>query len=298
MGTLIKSCFATPSGPSSTVGMAVLAARNCLSQVDMPMQEIDLLINIGVFRDDNMIEPAIAPLIQKQLGMNLDPVTNGHLHRSTLAFDINDGESGFLTAARVVDSFFKTGAARHALIVAGDIHPSKTDHPDFPFQSVASAVLLGYTEDEGQGFAGFHFKTSANGCHGFSANVDLSHNSTKNRARMKFIMADNYHDQALGFVSGMLRELGEKAIIRPTEIDYLVTSQNARDFGHRIARAMNLNGNSHTVDLDGKYGDAHTSALPLCYHELVHSGGLQRSQRILFVAAGSGLSAACALYNF
>jgi 3-oxoacyl-[acyl-carrier-protein] synthase-3 len=229
--------------------------------------------------------------------MNLDPVKNGHLHRSTLAFDISDGESGFLTAACVVDSFFKTGAAKNALIVAGDMHPSKTDHPDFPFQSVGSAVLLGFTEDERQGFGGFHFKTSANGCHGFSANVDLSHNSTKNRERMKFVMADNYHDQTLGFASGMLRELGEKAMIRPTEIDYLVTSQNTRDFGHQIARAINLNGHSHTVDLNGKYGDAHTSSLPLCYHELALSGRLQSNQRILFVAAGSGLSAACALYD-
>ncbi len=297
MGTVIKSCFATPFGPASTIGMGVLAARNCLSQADMPVQDIDLLINIGVFRDDNMIEPAIAPLIQQQLGMNLDPVKNHHLHRATLAFDINDGESGFLTAACVVDSFFKTGTAKNALIVAGDIHPSKTDHPDFPFQSVASAVLLGYTEDARQGFTDFHFKTSGNGCHGFSANVDLSHITTENRARMNFVVAENYHDRLLRFASGMLRELGEKEMIRPADIDYLVTSQHTGDFGHQIARAMNLNGHSHTVDLNGKYGDAHTSALPLCYQQLALSGLLQRNQRILFVAAGSGLSAACSLYE-
>lgn len=297
MGTVIKSCFATPFGPASSIGMAVLAAQKCLSQVDMPMQDIDLLINISVFRDDNMIEPAIAPLIQRQLGMNLDPVKNNHLHRSTLAFDINDGECGFLTAACVVDSFFKTRAAKNALIVAGDIHPSKRDHRDFPFQPVASAVLLTYSEDERRGFAGFHFKTSGNGCHGFSANVDLSHNTTKNRERMKFVVAENYHDQLLGFASGMLSDLAAKELIRFTDIDYLVTSQHTADFGHQIARAMKLNGHTQTVHLDAQYGDAHTSALPLCYQQLTDSGLLQRNQRILFVAAGSGLSSACSLYN-
>jgi 3-oxoacyl-[acyl-carrier-protein] synthase-3 len=296
MGTVIKSCFTTPLGPASAIGMAVLAARNCLSQVHMPVQDIDLLINVGVFRDNNMIEPAIAPLIQQQLGMNLDPVKNNHLHRSTLAFDMSDGECGFLTAACVVDSFFKTGAAKNALIVAGDIHPSKADHPDFPFQPVAAAILLAYSDDNKQGFTDFHFKTSANGCHGFSANVDLSLNATGNRERIKFVAADHYHDLLLEFASGMMGELAAQEMIRPRDIDYLIASQHSKEFGRKIARLLNLNGRSHTVDLNGQYGDAHTSALPFCYHQLADSGRLQRNQNILFVAADSGLSAACSLY--
>lgn len=296
MGTIIKASFASPSGPPSSIGMAVFAAQNCLAEADLPMQEIDLLINIGVFRDDNIVEPAMAPLIQKQLGMNLDPVRNGCLTRSTLSFDINDGECGFLTAVRVADTFFKSGSAKYALIVAGDIHPSKTQHADFPFQSVACAVVLAHTEDVDTGFSGFHFKTSENGSCGFSANVDLTANGLTSRKCMTFTMDDQYHDRLSSFTSEMMIEVFHSGGINPADIDHIVTSQQTKGFGEGIARLARLNGRSQVVDLYDQYGNAHTSSLALCYHYLASGGLMKKSDRILFIAAGSGLAAACSLY--
>ena len=296
MATIIKASYASPSGPQSSIGMAVFAAQNCLAGAGVSQQDIDLLINIGVFRDDNIIEPAMAPLIQKQLGMNLDPVRNGCLQRSTLSFDINDGECGFLSAVRVADAFFKSGTAKYALVVAGDIHPSKTRHPDFPFQSVACAILLAYTEDTVSGFSGFHFKTSENGSFGFSAKVDLMANGLASRGCMDFIIEDQYHERLSDFTSEWMKELFQSGQVNPADIDYIVTSQQAKGFGKTIACAANLNGRSQVVDLYDQYGNAHTSSLPLCYHHLASGGLTKKNDRILFIAAGSGLSAACSLY--
>lgn len=296
MATIIKASYASPSGPQSSIGMAVFAAQNCLAEAGLPTQDIDLLINIGVFRDDNIIEPAMAPMIQKQLGMNLDPVRNHHLQRSTLSFDINDGECGFLTAVSVADAFFKSGSAKYALIVAGDIHPSKTQRPDFPFQSVACAILLAHTEDTDAGFSSFHFKTSENGSFGFSANVDLMANGLTSRECMNFTMEDQYHDRLSVFTSKMMKEVFQSGRINPADIDYIVTSQQTKGFGETIAHAASLNGRSQVVDLYDQYGNAHTSSLALCYHHLASGGLTKKSDRILFIAAGSGLSAACSLY--
>lgn len=296
MATIIKASYASPSGPQSSIGMAVFAAENCLKRAGLPMQDIDLLINIGVFRDDNIIEPAMAPLIQKKLGMNLDPVRNGCLRHSTLSFDINDGECGFLTAVHVADAFFKSGSAKYALVVAGDIHPSKTRHPDFPFQSVACAMVLEYTQDDATGFSGFHFKTSANGSFGFSANVDLMSNGAKSRECMKFTIEDRYHDRLSGFTAAMMQEIFQSGRINPANIDYIVTSQPAENFGKTIALSAKLNGRSRIVDCYDQYGDAHTSSLILSYHHLVNNDLTKKNDRILFIAADSGLSAACALY--
>ena len=131
MGTIIKSSYASPDGPQSSIGMAVFAVQNCLKKVGMHVQDVDVLINIGVFRDKNIVEPAMAPLIQQQLGMNLDPVQNDHIHRTTFSFDINDGECGFLTAVSVADGFLKSGAAKHALIVSETFIPRKAIIPLF-----------------------------------------------------------------------------------------------------------------------------------------------------------------------
>ena len=296
MGTVIKASFTSPDGPQSSIGMAAFAAQNCLAQAHVQMEDVDLLINVGVFRDDNIIEPAMAPLIQQQLGMNLDPIKNDHMQRSTLSFDINDGECGFLTAARVVDTFFKAGSSRSALIVSGDIHPSKTHHPEFPFQSVAAAILLAYSEDDHRGFAGFHFKTASDGSHGFSAHVDLMANGAKSRECMEFVTEDRYHDRLSGFTSEMINEVFRSGAIDPADIDYFVTTQPAKGFGVEIARSLRLPSRTKVVDLYEQYGDAHTSSLALSYHHLVSNGLLKKDDRILFIAAGSGLSAACSSY--
>ncbi|MFO7568721.1 MAG: 3-oxoacyl-[acyl-carrier-protein] synthase III C-terminal domain-containing protein [Smithellaceae bacterium] len=293
---IIKASFAAPAKPGSAIDMAVHAAKNCLARAAVAIDEVDLLINIGVFRDENIIEPAIAPLIQKALGMNLDPVGNGHLHRSTFSFDITDGECGFLTAARVANSFLKNKQAKYALIVSGDIHPSQSDHPDFPFNSVACAVLLTAAPKADRGFQNFQFKTSANGSNGFSANVDLSQNGAISRQCMTFTMDEQYHRLLSVFTTDMLKGIVADGIIDPAEIHYVVTSQHTAEFGAQMARSFQRNGHIKTVDLHEHYGNPHTSSLILGYHQLICEGRVRENDRILFVGAGAGLSAACALY--
>lgn len=293
MGTVIKACFATSDVPAGAIDMAALAARECLHQAGLPPEEVELLIYIGVFRDDNMIEPAIAPLIQKALGVNPDPVQNGH---RTFAFDINDGKQGFLTAARVADSFFQTGAAKNALIVGGDIHPSKTTPTDFPFSTVASATLLTYSQDPLKGFAGFHFQTSANGSAGLTANVDLSANATKNRERLILTRPDHYENSLLAFTASMLENLAAGGKVDFSAVDHVIVSRPGGAFRKRVLGALGLNDTVLAASLPIALSDAHTSALPLHYQHLAGTGLLKENQTILFVSAGAGLSACCCLY--
>ena len=156
--------------------------------------------------------------------------------------------------------------------------------------------MLAYTEDADSGFSGFHFKTSANGSFGFSANVDLMANGLKSRECMNFLIEDQYHDRLAGFASEWMRDVFQSGRINPADIDYIVTSQQAKGFGETIARAASLNGRSQVIDLYDQYGNAHTSSLVLCYHHLVKGGLMKKGDHILLIAAGSGLSAACSLY--
>ncbi len=297
MAMVIKSTFASTDGPKSAIDMAVFAAEECLKRAGVPVHAIDLLINTGVFRDENIIEPAIAPLIQRKLGMNLDPVENDHLHRSTFSFDITDGENGFLTAAGVARAFLQTRQARYALVVSGDVHPSMTDHEAFPFESMAAAALLA-GEDTGrdQGFQDFHFRTSANGSYGFCANVDLSRNGLEGRRTMSFSVDPDYHEKLGHFASGMLQEIFSGGKIDPAGLRYILTSQHTEAFGRRILDQLNLEG-VETVDLYSTCGNPHTSSLIAGYDYVSTRGLLKSGDRVLFVSAGAGLSAACSLYT-
>ena len=48
--------------------LADAAARACLTNAGKEPGDVDLLINAGVYREDNMGEPALAALIQEDIG--------------------------------------------------------------------------------------------------------------------------------------------------------------------------------------------------------------------------------------
>ena len=47
------------------------AARTCFSLAGCQPSDVDMLINVGVYREDSMGEPALAALIQEDIGANL-----------------------------------------------------------------------------------------------------------------------------------------------------------------------------------------------------------------------------------
>ena len=113
---------------------------------------------------------------------------------------------------------------------------------------------------------------------------------------MKFIVEDKYHDRLSVFASEMMSDVFRSGAIDPAAIDYFVTSLQAKGFSAEIARSLRLNSRTKVIDLYEKHGDSHTSSLALSYHHLVSNGLLKKNDRILFIGAGSGLSAACSLY--
>jgi 3-oxoacyl-[acyl-carrier-protein] synthase III len=69
MGTIIDATAAAEDGPfQGALGLADAAARLCLRRAKPSAEEADLLINAGVHNDRGISEPAIASLIQEDIG--------------------------------------------------------------------------------------------------------------------------------------------------------------------------------------------------------------------------------------
>src|SRR6476646_11735023 len=121
MGTVIEQIALTDGGwrtHHSALRLAVNAAKHCLREAGRNADDVDLLVNAGIYRDRNIAEPALAAMIQQDIGANPeDPHADTH---GTFSFDICNGTCGVLSALQIVDGFLRSHAIDCALIVASD----------------------------------------------------------------------------------------------------------------------------------------------------------------------------------
>lgn len=295
MGTTIVSSAIFQEGIKSSLSLLCKAAESCISKAGLGINDIDMLINVGIYHDDNIMEPAMAPLIQKHMGMNLDPV----LKKTgfTFCFDLYNGACGFINALMTADAFLRNGRARNVLIVAGDTHPSKSIQADFPFSPLGAAVILQHDANSNKGFSHYYEQTSTNGYRGALAGAELSRLGNRGRAMIQYFREDRFIENLSEFTSVTAGEYVKKFNIDVKDIGILISSQQDRGFAGYMHKAVGMNGVSKYVDIFETYGNVHTSSLPLCYHHIAEQGVMKHDDKILFAAVGSGLTAAYAMYT-
>jgi len=149
MGTIIDRLGITQGGwrsRHSALQLAVSAANSCLQDARRDADAVDLLVNAGIYRDKNLAEPALAALIQEDIGANPeDPHGDRH---GTFSFDISNGTCGILTGLQIVDGFLSSHTIRCALITASDADPGRGMSEHFPFSPVGAALLCRWTDDD------------------------------------------------------------------------------------------------------------------------------------------------------
>ncbi|GAB1640728.1 hypothetical protein KRMM14A1259_11510 [Krasilnikovia sp. MM14-A1259] len=251
-----------------------------------------MLINVGVYRDENMAEPAMSALIQKNVGTNLDYLRSG---TPALSFDLMNGACGVLNAVQVADAFLTTGDAEFALVVSGDTHPSGRHDPGFGYASVGAAMLLSRTAEPGAGFGRVSVASADADAPGVVGYADLDAVDTRGR-EMIWVRRDP--DYAARLVEFAAAEAQRYATAERLDLSQtlLVASQPTPTFAAELAGRLGI-APAAVVTVQDVDGDPHTSALTLAYHQAVEAGRAQAYPQVLFVAAGAGLSVACSVYH-
>lgn len=305
MATVITSAATSPLGGSgSAIGHAAAAGRDCLEQAGITAADIDVLINVGVYRDSNIVEPSVAALIQKSIGIRLD-----YLHspdkRAAFSFDLMNGACGILNAVQAADALLSTGGAHRVLVVSADTHPStdpsRAGTAQFPYASTGAALLLEHTSDA-RGFGQVHHRTLPGG-HGVNGYLPLRDAGSDGRntivVEREADVLDRMLDLAVASVRTALDAAGTPDAERtPAAFDrtLLVTSQPSPEFAGRLAKRLGLASDA-AITVEGVRGDPHTSALVHGYLQAQHTNRLAGHDRVLFVAVGAGPTSAASLYR-
>lgn len=296
MGTIIKNTAIITDNGYSAIANATRAGIECLEGAGVDPGKVGLLINAGIFRDDNIMEPSIASLIQKELKMGLD-FDPEQPNQSTFSFDVVNGACGFLNAVNVADSFLKNGNVQYALILCGDAHPSKTNHPEFPYKAVGAAALLKFSADANKGFQRFSYRSNGHDqVSSISAYGDMVAFGDQGRKRATLVFQNQYLNQFrqlnIELINTFLAEHNHP------NIDFLVGSDPEPGFCTSVCQESSLsNQTTRALKLFNQFdGDVHTAAPIAGFHHLRKEIDSGTPQSLLFSSVGSGDASACALY--
>jgi 3-oxoacyl-[acyl-carrier-protein] synthase III len=280
--------------------LADAATRACFAHAGRTAGDVDMLINAGVYREDNMGEPALAALIQEDIGANLGhPPIGGH---GTFSFDLINGTCGVISAIQVETGFLRSGVIRLGAIVTSDVEPSLKEPGTAPFLPAGGAMLLGW-DDSLTGFTDFYAET-------FPEYEDLfvSGLAWQERHGLRVPPGANGHSQMVidsqpGY-HARLTDCAEEATRRflrrlgmdISEIDLLVPAPSFPDFLDRLMVRLGVPGDRVayvTEDLEQAYTTGPIAALQAA----VKSGRLGEAQNTLMLAAGAGITVTLALYR-
>ncbi|MEV6276857.1 hypothetical protein [Nocardia sp. NPDC051832] len=293
MGIRIKATGTSRGGSTnSIVEHSGHAARISLERAGIGPEQVGVLINAGVFRDSNTVEPAVSALIQKAAGIGLDYHSKDDPR--TFSFDLMNGAVGVLNAVQVATATLAAGGVEHVLIVSGDTHPSLerfAADDEFPYATAGAALLLERTDDH-EGFGPVHTATGPGGPAG-EAYVDTATMGTVGRSLMTIERVPDFTDRLLE-----VAVQAAQAALAGQDLSgiALIASTPSPEFPKLLADALGIDQDSvRTPDLSD--GDPHTAALPLAYDRAVAGDTLGGFSQVLFVAAGAGPSAAAVLYR-
>ncbi len=278
---------------TSSIEHAVIAGTRCIENAGIDLQEVDYLLNVGVYRDSNMVEPSMAALIQKGIGINRD-FTRFPVKSPAFSTDLMNGAAGAINAFHVADGLFRAGRKGYVLVVSSDVHPSGKPAEGFSINPCGAAVLLAPAEGD-SGFCAFSFEDSPEDCVGQQSYVDFEQHGTDGRNHITVETFPGYderllafaRDTAAGFIEQHQIDVASTALIAPT-----FTQTFASELGQQIGFDEQAVVNNWAVA-----GNVHTSSFGLGFDLLESDPAFNDYQQVLVVGAGAGIHAGCALYR-
>ena len=295
MGTTIEAtAFATAddrAGSPGAVELADAAARACLRRADCGPDDVQLLINAGVYLDRNISEPAIAALIQEDIGANPEIRPGGD--QGTLSFDVRNGACGLLTGLSLADGLLASGTIQRAMVVGADADPEPGISDGFGFPATGGAVLVGI-DDAATGLEAFKFKTFPEFAQDFQSSIDWHEHPGDDRGQNTLTVEidDRYREDALRCAETTVRELAAEQRLDLAEVELLIATASVPGFAGALARRAGLR-RARVASMPDDLARAHTAAPAIA----LETAQLAASRTALLVSAAAGITVVAALYR-
>jgi 3-oxoacyl-[acyl-carrier-protein] synthase III len=294
MGTIIEAAATATESSLGAVQLAGAAARFCLKRAGRAPDELGLLINAGVYLDNNISEPAIAALIQDDIGANLWQLPGRG--PGTFSFDVRNGACGVLTGMYLADGLLASETVTTAMVVAADADPEPGFSEGYGFPAVGGAILLS-SDNQRTGFTAFRFATFPEFAGLFQSEVSWHQgipDGTGHAGRniLTITVADSYAARAVECAESATRELAAASALDLGDIGLLVATAPVPGFADALAKRLGIPA-GRVASLPASLAGAHTAAPAVA----LEPADLAAAGTTVFVCAGAGITVVAALYR-
>ena len=277
------------------------AAEKLLTDMNIDRTEIDLLIFVSQTPDYKM--PATAIILQHRLD----------LPKSTIAFDINMGCSGFIYGLSLVYSYMNQSGFRKALLLDGEtrskVYSAKDRNTAFLFGDAGVAAVIEKDEKYGDSYFSLNsdgsrehlIKIEAGGYRNPSSIETLKekvideHGNIRTDEQASMNGADVFNF-LIREVPKDVKNTLEYAETDKDSIDYFVFHQANDYINSYLAKKLKLDKDKIPMSIE-KFGNTSSVSIPLTIATELQDK-LDEKKKVLFCGFGVGLSWATAILNF
>jgi 3-oxoacyl-[acyl-carrier-protein] synthase III len=274
--------IADPEQAASDLG--VIAAEQALRNAGISAEDVDLII-VATSTPD-MLFPATACIIQAKLGL-----------KSTPAFDLEAGCSGFIYALNVGSHFITSGQCRAVLIIGAEVLSRVLDWDDRETSVImgdgAGAVVLqpalpGYGILScclgADGSGGEYLKLPAGG-----SRMPITHQAIDQKMNVFRMNGPEVFRFAMRKVPEAIKQVLEASQTSMEEVELIVPHQANLRILEAVARVLDISMDKFVINMD-RYGNTSSASIPIALYEALESGRIKHGDNIVLIGFGAGLT--------
>ena len=277
------------------------AAEQLLADTGIDRSEVDLLVFVSQTPDYRM--PATSVILQHRL----------HLPKSTIAFDINLGCSGFIYGLSVVYGLMRGQNIRKALLLDGEtrskVYSPKDRRTAFLFGDGGVATLIEQGERFGKSFFSLNSDGSREELIKIKAGGYRFPSSLESLTEKEVDEFGNIRNDEQGYMNGAdvfnfvireipqdIKKVTEYAGINIEDLDYIVFHQANQFMNDYLVKKIKLDKNKIPATIS-KYGNTSSVSVPLTIVSEL-KGKLNGTNKVMLSAFGVGMTWASAILDF
>lgn len=303
MGARIDAAKALASrglGKPTARRLADDAAADCLARAGKRASDVDMLINAGVYREDGMGEPALAALVQEDIGANLgQPAAGTH---GTFSFDVANGTCGVISAIQLQAGLLSSGVIRLGLIVASDVAAEPGKSRSALVRPTGGAMLLGW-DDSIPGFTDFHSETFpeyesllVSGLMWRQRRRPQGPRGETGESRLHISEQAGYQARCAGCAEEATRRFLDRMGMSVGDIDLFIPAPATPEILDSLRIRLGIPGDRVAFTAEDMAG-AYTAGPIAAVEVAMKSGRLSEARNTLILTVGAGITVALALYR-